>query len=666
MELAESAARWRENACVLLANKLPGDGVALMRLSDALLNAGRPEAAHVWYARTQDAMARTALGGAKASLHRPISVLSMMHSTSALLATWATDVSQAPALAQPLVGAALHTRPTVLDVDAIHLTELVAYLRSLAHPTAGPTSTVTLAAAAAGQPHAAGGAGGGKQDTAAPVVASALLFSWFQPWLLSLAGLLADCGFTGEALAYCEAITATVKRWPKGVGAPPAYSAAFFGRLTELDARLRAAGAVSTVAGGQAATAAGSGSGGGTGGWLKLEGWKDLFERGLDLVVGDKPAEPAQPPAPAPGGGHRAGAPPALQASRMGSVPMFPGASMSAFGSSTDLRTPPVGAGPAAPFTTSAAVPLAAPVPLAPTPASTAQLTGTAAAPQPTAAAAKAAEPAPPADSGSRRSSAATDAPAARDRANSKQRDGAASDADEKKETDKDKEKEKGKGKDEPAPGLLQRVVGGLFGFGKPKNVVKLGSETMTMRYDPVLKRWVNDSDPDFGKDAALPPPPPPTSGFQRRPTAEPAGTPAPPSGEASQASSSNVTPRSTSMAPDAPMPAGTPPSLGPSRSSSVRRGGARARYVDVMNPNGANPSANSSTSSLALPLLPTQPMIVDASTLPPPPAEEPAAAEPYTSYYGAGGHFESEIRQHEQVLHEQAHEPPPPTATAH
>jgi len=578
---------------------------------------------------------------------------------------------QAPTLAQPLVGAALHTRPTVLDVDAIHLTELAAYLRSLAHPSAGPTSTVALAAVAAGQPHATGGPAG-KQDTVAPVVASALLFSWFQPWLLALASLLADCGFTGEALAYCEAITATVKRWPKGMGAPPAYSAAFFGRLTDLDARLRASGAVSTVAGGQAATAAGSGSGGGAGGWLKLEGWKDLFERGLDLVVGDKQPEPAQPLAPGPAGANRAGAPSALQTSRMGSVPMFPGASMSAFGSSTDLRTPTVGMGPAAPFTTSAAVPLAAPVPLAPTPATTAQLTGTAAGAQPTAAAAaavKPTEPAPPAtaataaDSSSRRSSVAADAPVARDRADSKQRDEAASDSDEK---EKDKEKEKGKGKDEPAPGLLQRVVGGLFGFGKPKNVVKLGNETMTMRYDPVQKRWVNDSDPDFGKDAALPPPPPPTSGFQRRPTAEPAGTPAPPSGEVSQASSSNVTPRATSMAPEAPMPSGTPPSLGPSRSSSVRRGGARARYVDVMNPSGVNPSANSSTSSLALPLLPTQPMLVDASTLPPPPADEPTAAEPYTSYYGAGGHFESEIRQHEQVLHEQAHEPPAPTAAAH
>ena len=49
VEMTDVVGRWRENACVLLANRPAGYAVALQRLADTLLRSGRAPAAHVWY-----------------------------------------------------------------------------------------------------------------------------------------------------------------------------------------------------------------------------------------------------------------------------------------------------------------------------------------------------------------------------------------------------------------------------------------------------------------------------------------------------------------------------------------------------------------------------------------------------------------------------------------
>jgi hypothetical protein len=252
---------------------------------------------------------------------------------STLLATWSADASTLPPFPQPLVGAGLSHRRTGLDVAAIQRTEVTEYLRAVAAPAVGPTAlpgilatlahaigpsspaawaltahaptaapvpTAHLNAAAAAAAAAATAAAAAAKADLAPAQASAVMYAWLQPWRLAYAGALVDWGLLSEARAYTDALLARARLWPAGVPPPPIYTAAFFATAIELDERLRGAGvplppsaAAASSAALSAAGAAGSGgaarAGGGAGGgsWLRLDGWKDLLDRGLDLVIGD-------------------------------------------------------------------------------------------------------------------------------------------------------------------------------------------------------------------------------------------------------------------------------------------------------------------------------------------------------------------------------------------
>ena len=629
---------------------------------------------------------------------------------SYVLAVWAADASALSPLAQPLVGAPLHTRAGVLDIESIQRTEVLQFVRSLAHPPAGPStmpgvlaalaSTVGAAAAALAVPGPVYAPLGPNAGSAAapvpnapqvpPAVASAVAFSWFQPHRLAYAALLADVGLLNEALAFCDSIAHVLKLWPKGVPAPPAYSVAFFNTLTDLDGRLRAAGASSVVADALAASAPASASGASS--WLKLDGLKGLLERGLDMVVGDGKGDIAAPAAAAAAAGNAAGGlGPAGRRPSGGVGPVPPGA----------VAAPPAGpklasswavagrlasvdgtpsAGAAKPEATGVPPSVEARDPVVPTGAAHSTAPATAAVQPPPSFPAPAPAPAAlsqPMTTGTSPTSL-TPVAAVRDKVSKETTTTVPKKDEAKKDEVKKDEGKEGEAKDGDnaaaagSTSLLQ-MVGGFFGFGKPKNVVKLG-EPISLDYDPVQKRWINKKDPDANKPPS-PPPPPPTAGFVRESSSmtlpeasTPADTSAPivapvpvstaapgaTAGPLARASSSSLTLASTSP--------------GPARAGPPRRGSARNRYVDVMNP-GATSTAGTGAAAVPLPsalaVKPMQPMLVDAGAVPLPPDPTAGGAgvggggnngggnggEAYQSYYGAGGNFDAEVQSYQHTL---------------
>jgi hypothetical protein len=222
------------------------------------------------------------------------------------------------------------------------------------------------------------------------------------------------------------------------------------------------------------------------------------------------------------------------------------------------------------------------------------------------------------------------------------------------------------------------------FGLGKPRTQVKLGESKMSLRYDPVLKRWVAADGSPVGGNAP-PPPPPPTSALPRA-TPSPAPVPAPLSsppasvsapvpvaGAASSAVAAALMGPSPLVTPTgSPSPAASAEGLpNAPRGVAGRRGaGARARYVDTMNVGSAAAGSGAAVGAagparLPVPLAvrPLQPMLVEVTDADHTQgAAAPAAAaggDSYVgSYYGAGGTWEAEAHSISQSLLAQADEP--------